>query len=55
MYPLRRVEHPEFLSSGVRLQMMSATQTRSRSVVAERICQLLLVGSDALAFVPARS
>jgi Undecaprenyl-phosphate galactose phosphotransferase WbaP len=53
MYPLRRVEHPEFLSSGVRLQMMSATQTRSRSVVAERICQLLLVGSDALAFVPA--
>jgi undecaprenyl-phosphate galactose phosphotransferase len=33
--------------------MMSATQTRSRSVVAERICQLLLVGSDALAFVPA--
>src|SRR6476646_9858217 len=53
MYPLRPVERPEYLASGARLQMMSAAVPRTRSAIAERVCPLMLLASDGLAFIPA--
>jgi Undecaprenyl-phosphate galactose phosphotransferase WbaP len=53
MYPLRRIERPEHLTSTVQPRMMSLRSRRVRAERAERICQLALVCSDALAFVPA--
>jgi Undecaprenyl-phosphate galactose phosphotransferase WbaP len=53
MYPLRRVERQDYLASDTRIQMMSAACVRPRSSLAERVCPLMLVASDALAFIPA--
>ncbi len=53
MYSLRRAERAESLGPDGRFQMMSAAGARSRSLLADRICPLLLVTSDALAFIPA--
>lgn len=53
MYPLRRIERPEHLASTVQPRMMSLRNRRVRAERAERVCQLALVCSDALAFIPA--
>src|SRR5579872_3650153 len=51
MYSLRRAERAGSLATD--LQMMSATGAHVRPLLADRICPLLLVTSDALAFIPA--
>jgi Undecaprenyl-phosphate galactose phosphotransferase WbaP len=50
---LRRIERPEFLMPDARLPMTSAAGACTRPALADRICPVLLVASDALAFIPA--
>jgi undecaprenyl-phosphate galactose phosphotransferase len=53
MYSLRRAERLGSVASASALQMMSAAGGRPRHALADRICSLMLVTSDALAFIPA--
>lgn len=53
MYTLKRSERPQSLATSAQLRMTSIRSRRQRSALADRLCPIALVCSDAFAFVPA--